>query len=524
MTQWARAPEHRQQMVLYQVRLDDVIGANHLARLFDGILECLDWTAWEAHYHQRVGQPAIHPRVLAGVLLYGLLTRVRSSRALEEALRVRLDFRWLAHGFAIDHSTLSEFRRKHAQPLKDLFRQVGLLARRLELVSLQRVCFDGTRIRANSRRGSTRTPTELVQEKEELDRKIAEHEQQAATEDARDAERFAHEGTAQLPEELQDLRNRRARVQAALAELQALEAAGATIPKRIPLTDPESRVMPNKEGGCAPNYTPVATVDEASGILLAVDVLNAHNEDLQLVPALRQVQEDFGLPGLPPEVLMDGLNATGANLAQCEALGVTAYAPVPLPDPANPALRADPTQPVPEAAWDALPTHATKDGPRLDKAAFAFCPAENCYRCPLGKTLPYVGTTSEASGSGRRIRDRYVASPTDCAECPLKSRCLHGNAKQRQVNREQYEAHRERQAQRMSLSEAQAIYALRRHPGERPFAMIKQAFGVRQFLLRGLERVRIEFRWAALAFNLQRIMSLLKSRAGPDGKITLPTL
>lgn len=101
---------------------------------------------------------------------------------------------------------------------------------------------------------------------------------------------------------------------------------------------------------------------------------------------------------------------------------------------------------------------------------------------------------------------------------------MHGNATQRQVNREQYEAHRERQALRMSLSEAQAIYALRRHPGERPFAMIKQAFGLRQFLLRGLERVRVEVRWAALAFNLQRIMSLLRSRAGPDGKIILSTL
>jgi transposase len=144
-------------MVLYKVRLDEVIGANHLARLFDGILECLDGTAWQSHYHGRLGQPPLHPRVLAGVLLYGLLTRVRSSLALEEALRVRLDFRWLAQGFTIDHSTLSEFRRKHALPLKDLFRQVGLLARQLELVSLQRVCFDGTRTRANSRRGSTRT-------------------------------------------------------------------------------------------------------------------------------------------------------------------------------------------------------------------------------------------------------------------------------------------------------------------------------------------------------------------------------
>jgi hypothetical protein len=35
------------------------------------ILARLDWSAWEARDHGRLGQPAIHPRVLAAVLLYG---------------------------------------------------------------------------------------------------------------------------------------------------------------------------------------------------------------------------------------------------------------------------------------------------------------------------------------------------------------------------------------------------------------------------------------------------------------------
>jgi len=67
----------------------------------------------------------------------------------------------------------------------------------------------------------------------------------------------------------------------------------------------------------------------------------------------------------------------------------------------------------------------------------------------------------------------------------------------------------------MATNTAQEIYTERRHPGERPFAVIKQAFGTRSFLLRGLKNVRQEWQWLASSFNLDRLMSLMRSRAAP---------
>ena len=211
---------------------------------------------------------------------------------------------------------------------------------------------------------------------------------------------------------------------------------------------------------------------------------------------------------------------TGANLAAAEERGITIYSPCEVPDPAqNPALRDDATQPVAEADWDRLPARtvrvAGKKSTQLDKAAFVYNAERNEYRCPLGKPLPYLGTTTETEGGTTRVRNRYRADESDCASCPLRARCLQGAAKARQVNREQHAAHQERHAQRMAKPESQAIYAERRHAGERPFAVIKQKYGLRQFLLRGLERVTTEWRWGTLAFNLERLMSLLRSRAGP---------
>ena len=90
-----------------------------------------------------------------------------------------------------------------------------------------------------------------------------------------------------------------------------------------------------------------------------------------------------------------------------------------------------------------------------------------------------------------------------------------GKAKQRTLSRETHEDLREAHAKKMATEAAQEIYAKRRHPGERPFAVIKQTFGARNFLLRGLKNVRQEWRWLASSFNLDRLMSLMRIRAGP---------
>ena len=255
---WARPVQSREQLVLFENRLDQAIPPDHAVRLLDQILANLSWKKWEECYHQRAGQPPIHPRVLAGVLVYGLLTRIRSSRALEEALRVRLDFMWLVEGRTIDHTTISEFRRKHPDELKDLFVQVCLLARRLGMLTLDRLAFDGTRVRANNRRSGTRTPQQLREEKAELAKKFVEFSRQAEADDARDEEAFGLQSPSKLPDELKDAQRRDSQIQAALTELDRWEAAGEEPPNRIPLTDPDSRVMPNKHGGFAANFTPTA--------------------------------------------------------------------------------------------------------------------------------------------------------------------------------------------------------------------------------------------------------------------------
>ena len=504
MTQWAKAPQQRDQLEMYSRKLDDAIPLKSTVRFVDQVLDEIDWTTWEATYHPTLGQPAIHPRVLAGVIVYGMMVGVRSSYKLVEQLTFRIDFMWLASGWQMDNSTLCRFRHRHIGPLKNLFTQVALLVRDELNLEFQRVGYDGTRIQANNRRHGARTPQQLAEDLAELESLAVKLLAQAEAEDAAGAPPVA----AEL---LGDLTCRKERIQAALAEVAKLREANATIPKRIPNTDPEARVMPNKTGGAGVNYTPTITVDMESGLILEADVLNVINEDQHLVPSLEAVQQDYQLAKLPDGVA-DGLMATGANLYECEQREIVLYSPVPLPDPQNPALRADPKQPVAEGDRDRLPVNSIRSNgqtrTQLDKSAFVFDVIEDCYRCPMGEALPFKNTTTEKSGTGHRIRDRYQADAKVCAGCPLRDKCLSGKAESRSISREQYEPQRERQAERMATPEAKAIYKTRNHAVETNFAVIKQQFGLRQFLTRGLERVQQEWRWACLAVNIRRLAKL----------------
>lgn len=130
---------------------------------------------------------------------------------------------------------------------------------------------------------------------------------QAEAEDARDAETFGASRPHKLPTELADAQHRLKQVTAALAEIERVAIEGETLPSRIPITDPQSRVTPNKEGGFAPNYTPLATVDAAQGFIVAADVIAMTNEDAHLVKQLEAVQSDFSLKQLPTGRCVRGL-------------------------------------------------------------------------------------------------------------------------------------------------------------------------------------------------------------------------
>ena len=503
---WADPVIERDRVRVYSPTLDSMIGADDAVRLVDEVLSQVDWSSWEAEYERKRGQPPIHPRYIAGALLYGMYRGIRSTRRLEEACHYRFDFQWLVQGHRIDHTTFSRFRTKFKGPLKGLFRQIGRIAITLGLITFCEVAFDGTRTKANNSRYKTRTAKTLEEKLRDLDAKFDEI---LAKCEETDTNESGLGSPVQLPEELADLEERRAKIASALEKAKAADELRRQQgvnpqknPAQIPTTDPDSKVMPNKEGGYAPNYTPVATTDGHKGFIVDVDVLSEVNESSALAPSVDRIEGNFGQK--PEKMLTDAGNNSGQVMQEMEDRNVEFYAPAEFtqPQPGDPAFREDPTQPVPESQWSDLKRNSQG---QIDKTNFIYVQENDEYRCPQGKPMPFEKTKPVQIG-GVRVQ-RRIYRRGSCAGCPLAEQCLSRQSKHgRTITRDPYEEARERTATRMATPEARALYNQRPRIAETTFGITKNVMGVRQFLLRGLEKVKIEWTWAATAFNMMKLV------------------
>jgi len=131
----------------------------------------------------------------------------------------------------------------------------------------------------------------------------------------------------------------------------------------------------------------------------------------------------------------------------------------------NPAHRADPTRPVAEEDWPKLPRRPQTG--KLDRAAFVYDAARDCYHCPMGRELAF----DQIKTQGRDTCDASeyrVYKCGSCEGCPLAADCLAKNSKRRTVSRDQYEAVRREAAARLKTEAGQEAYAKRAHLAETP--------------------------------------------------------
>ena len=147
------------------------------------------------------------------------------------------------------------------------------------------------------------------------------------------------------------------------------------------------------------------------------------------------------------------------------------------------------------------------------KEDFKYDGERDCYVCPAGEVLsPRVKSRIETKYSEREVMI-YRAQRGICLSCEQKARCTTTNNKVgRAVSRDRYERVRAQMRQKLKTEVGREIYGKRKYLIEPVFGQIKMTEKFIQFLLRGLERVKIEWKWAAIVHNLLKIIRKVRTR------------
>ncbi len=272
------------------------------------------------------GAPAIDPKLLLALWIYGTSDGEGSAREIWRLTRVHAAYRWLCGGVAVGYHTLSDFRSQRSDVFDDLVTQVLALLMQQDLVDLHRVAQDGTRVRASAGAGSFRRADSL----EALMLEARAH-LEAVTREAADPAIGARRAAARQ----RGAQQRIERLDAALAQVAEVTAtkqrSGAKdATARVSTTDPDTRVMKMGDGGFRPAFNvQFATTTDAARVIVGVDVSNRGSDMGQSTPMLAQIEARTGVR--PTELLLDGGYTQHDAIDAAADQNVTVFAPVPKP-------------------------------------------------------------------------------------------------------------------------------------------------------------------------------------------------
>ena len=438
------------QPLLLPQDLREWLPEDHLAHfILDLLAEAkLDLSAiYAAYATRRGGQPPYHPRMLVALLLYGYCIGVRSSRKIERATYTDAAFRMLAGDQHPDHDTIAEFRRRHLQELAGLFVQVLRLCQKAKLVALGHVALDGTKERANASKHKAMSYERMEKSEAEL---AAEVERMLAEAEAVDRAEDAQYGKGvrgdELPEDLRFKQKRLATIRKAMKSLEA-EAKEKAEVKRAERAAEEERLR--VEGKSAPPRQEISETVEP------------------------KAQRNFTDP--ESRIMKDGAtksfeqcyNAQAAVDAKAQIIVAAAVT-----QEANDKQQVKPVVEAIQRNCDgAAPKKLLADNGYFSEANVEYLQGEGID--------PYLATG--------RLKHHEKAPPAPRGRVP-KSASI-----------------KDRMARKLRTLRGRATYSKRKEIVEPVFGQIKGARGIRQFLLRGLEKVTAEWTLICLTHNVLKL-------------------
>ena len=442
-------PYFPEQDFLLPPSLREWLPESHLAYFVSDMIDQLDLGEIERHYEREErGHPPYHPRMMTKVLVYGYCVGVFSSRRLERRLIEDVAFRILAAGNEPDFRTISEFRRIHLKSLEGLFVQVLQMARKLGALKLGRVAIDGSKIKANASKHKAMSHERMLRDEQRLREEVKRLLSEAEQSDKDEDKRFGRSRRGdELPAELLRREERLERIREARQALEARARAEAEEKQK------------NKKQNSDKDSKPGTGAGRRSASKAKPSPKAQHNFT---DPESRIMKG--------PDGFVQGYNAQIAVEPVLQLIVAQA-----LTQQEN-----DKRQLLPMI--DAV---RRQSGQRVREvlADSGYCSEANLRQVAKKKIDLYVAT--------EKNKHNLPEQPHPLGRIPKSATPV------------------ERMKRKLRTKAGRAIYAGRKTIVEPVFGQIKQARGFRQFLLRGVDKVRGEWSLVCTTHNLLKLHRLI---------------
>lgn len=460
---------NRSQITLFPEIVDEYIMEDNPVRFIDLFVDNLGVNSFKYSETNKTGRPPYNPKDLLKLYIYGYLNHIRSSRKLERETHRNVEIMWLLQRLKPDHKTIANFRRDNKESIKQVFREFTLLCKKLDLFGGELIAIDGSKFKAVNSKKKAFTDKQLEEKISDIEKYIENYLNEL---DSNDDEEFGINAPSkkELQGKIEFLKNRKKEYQKIKAEL---EQTGKT---HLCLTDPDARLM--KEGGSSKksvSYNVQTSVDSKHNLIVNFDVTQDANDVNQLSNMAIEAKEVLEAENI--EAIADTGYYSGKEFKKCIEEGITPYV-------SEPAV----------GKCEKIHPDYYPDKFKYDKKA-------DCYTCPKGEILTFKGT--KKSERGYRVRLYRTSS---CKSCDKKDKCT-TSKKGRTINRSEYTEYLEDMKIRVNSNKEKV--KKRKSIVEAPFGTIKESFGYRSLLMKGLSNVKTEMSLAALAFNMKRAINIL---------------
>lgn len=380
-----REPFRGQAVIRFEMP-EDTLSDDHVARSLWRVVATLDLSAFTAGakaVEGHAGRSVTSIPMLLALWLYAISQGIGSARRIARLSKTDDAFRWIVGDLSVGHTILAEFRVGHREALDELFTNVLASLLHKDLLSLDLVAQDGTRVRASASAPSFRRERSLLECREQAALHVKAVFAEADASETSDADQRAREARAL---------DYQRRVEAAIDTVRELEAEGKHAP-RASTTDADARVMKMGDGGFRPAYNvQMATAGSEMGgprTIVGVRVTNVGSDMGSVTPMLDQIARRTD--ALPKVLLADGNHAKHDCIRDAAQRGVEALIPVP-----DRAVRPDPMEDPAVAAWHER--METDEAKRLYRARAGLCELPNAhFKCRHGIAQVLVRGTEKVT-------------------------------------------------------------------------------------------------------------------------------